>query len=175
MDRNRPLTICAHISVTFWPSDHASRSPRTPLRETHLHRHHPPLSPGMLPITGLTVRGTKRKEPAEGDAAPMETGALGSRDSQGAVPTSSSSAQGAMGNLPATVGTGEFEQPLMEAVLQGFRDMALDLEGVKGALYDSWEIPPGSTYVEEGLVMKEQWNKDCREKKGPTSETSRTM
>ena len=54
---------------------------------------------------------------------------------------------------------------MMEAVLQGMRDMAIDIEGLK-ANYDSWEIGPNSDYVTERLTMKDQYMKACREKKG---------
>ena len=99
----------------------------------------------------------------------MENGAGGSSAAAGSAvpaPPPAAGTRSHMGDLPTTVGQGEYEQPLMEAVLQGMRDMAVDIQELKAANYDSWELPPDSDYVTECLTMKDQYVKDCREKKG---------
>ena len=94
------------------------------------------------------------------------TGALSSRDSSRWQGNFRQPLMEAMGDLPTHVGEGEFRQPLMEALCQGLRDVVLDVQEMKGALYDTWEVEPGSPYVEEALLLKEQYAKDCRTKKG---------
>ena len=60
-----------------------------------------------------------------------------------------------MGNLPATLGEGEYERPLMEAILVALRDLSMDVQDLKGAVYMSWELERDSEYVTEGMKMKE--------------------
>ena len=133
-------------------------------------------------IVGLTIK--RRREDEQGDAAknprtgtlgtPQGSGAVGSGDAPPATPNLTANLTTSppppppphMGSLPATVGEGEHEQPLMEAVLQGMRGMALDIQGLKAALYDSWEANPKSNYVTSGLELNDLWNSDCRTKKG---------
>ena len=72
----------------------------------------------------------------------------------------------ALGNLPATVGKGEFEQPLMEAVLSGMRDLAMEVADLKGAIYHAWEGPPEWDYVTKGIEYRKHYSDQCRAAKG---------
>ena len=75
-------------------------------------------------------------------------------------------AQKILGNLGPTVGSGEHEKPILEAVLQGMRDLSMDVQDLKGALYHSWELERESEYITLGMQYKEQYSLDCREHKG---------
>ena len=72
----------------------------------------------------------------------------------------------AMGSLPARVGKGEHEQPLMMAVLQGMQDLSMDVQDLKGAIYRSWEGPPEWTYVMKAVEFRKEYGKMCQQAKG---------
>ena len=66
-------------------------------------------------------------------------------------------AQTMLGTLPSTVGSGEHEKPILEADLQGMRDLSMDVQDLKGATYLSWELERDSEYVTLGMEYKEQY------------------
>ena len=88
--------------------------------------------------------------------------AKGTVEGQASSGSRGSSSTDIMGNLPAVVGTGEHQKPIMEAVLMGLRDISMDMQEVKGALYFSWELGPDSMYVTKGMEFKEAYSKECR-------------
>ena len=71
-----------------------------------------------------------------------------------------------MGSVPARAGSGEHERPIMEAVLMGMRDLAMDVQDLKSATYMSWELPMDATYISKGMDFKEQYATHCRNNKG---------
>ena len=71
-----------------------------------------------------------------------------------------------MGNLPATLGEGEHEKPMMEGILVALRELAIDVQDLKGALYVSWELERDNPYILEGQKMKEHYQAACRQAKG---------
>ena len=71
-----------------------------------------------------------------------------------------------MGTLPPTVGEGEYEQPLMQAILQNIRDLNIDNEQLKAAVYHTWELPVDSPYIQIPAEYKDHYSSDCRQKRG---------
>ena len=131
-------------------------------------------------IVGLTTKRRREDEKEEVTKNPrmMEAGTLGAPPGSGAMgsrdapPAAQNHAMNHMGNLPATVGEGEYEQPLMEAVLQGMRGLVLDVQGIKSALYDSWEANPKSNYVATGLELNDLWNQESLDRASRTRKDS---
>ena len=101
--------------------------------------------------------GTKRSFVEQG---------TGSRGSGGKGTAPSMDTLAIMGSLPARVGKGEHEKPLLEAMVQGMRDLAMDVTDLKGAFYMSWELPRDPNYVTRGMEYKEAYGKACRDIKG---------
>ena len=100
----------------------------------------------------MTGAGVKR---GRGEQGPMRGGTL-----------SSDTEKSVMGNLPTTLGQGEHERPLMEGILVALRELAIDVQDLKGAVYMSWELERDSPYILEGQKMKEAYQADCRQAKG---------
>ena len=98
-------------------------------------------------------RGSKR---ARGSEA---SGGASSKDLEGGV-------KKMLGNLPVKVGQGDHEQPILEAVLQGMRDLSMDMQDIKGAMYHSWEMPDGSPYVDMAMDYKMNYSEACRKARG---------
>ena len=71
-----------------------------------------------------------------------------------------------LGNLPATVGQGEHQRPIIEALATGLRDLSMDVQDMKTVITHAWEFPPDTAYVDQGMKFKEQYSKDCRAAKG---------
>ena len=72
-----------------------------------------------------------------------------------------------MGTLPDRVGTGDHEQPLMMAVLQGITELSMDVADLKGAIYNkSYEGPAEWRYLKEAIEYKKSYVKKCQEAKG---------
>ena len=107
----------------------------------------------MEAVVGMEQSSAKRQRGAD-------QGALGSGSG------SSTLSMTYMGAVPARVGSGEHERPIMEAVLMGMRDLAMDVQDLKGALYLSWELPMDATYITKGMEFKEQYAANCRKNKG---------
>ena len=72
----------------------------------------------------------------------------------------------ALGNLPTTLGEGEHERPLMEAMALGMRDLSLGLQDVIGVTVESWELARDSPYVEKAMEWKDRYIKDCKASRG---------
>ena len=98
-------------------------------------------------------RGSKR---ARGSEA---SGGASSKDLEGGV-------KKMLGNLPVKVGQGDHEQPILEAVLQGMRDLSMDMQDIKGAMYHSWEMPDGSPYVDLAMDYKGIYSEACKKARG---------
>ena len=71
-----------------------------------------------------------------------------------------------LGNLPSTVGQGEHQRPIIEALAIGIRDLSMDVQDMKSVITHSWEFPPDTAYVDQGMKFKDQYSKDCRAAKG---------
>ena len=71
-----------------------------------------------------------------------------------------------MGNLPSRVGTGDHEQPLMAAVLQGMQELTMDVQDLKGVVYRSWEVTRGCSYVAKGIEYRKSYGQRCSECRG---------
>ena len=72
----------------------------------------------------------------------------------------------ALGNLPATLGEGEHERPIMEAMMLGMRDLSLGLQDIVGVTVESWELSRDSPYVEKSMEWKDRYFKDCKANRG---------
>ena len=72
----------------------------------------------------------------------------------------------ALGNLPTTLGTGEHERPIMEAVMMGMRDLSLGVQDLMGVVVESWELNRDSPYVEKTMEYKDRYFKDCKANRG---------
>ena len=103
---------------------------------------------------GMTGRGRGQKRTKLEERGSSSTGATGGELKQ------------AMGSLPATVGKGDYEQPLMMAMLQGMNELALDVADMKGAIYRSWEGPADWSYVTQGISYRKEYGKKRQEAKG---------
>ena len=79
---------------------------------------------------------------------------------------SSGSVRDFMGALPPEVGTGDYRRPLMEGVLQGMKDLALDVQEMKAVVIQTWELERGSEYVKKAMEMKEAYVQEARSVKG---------
>ena len=75
----------------------------------------------------------------------------------------------ALGNLPTTVGKGEHQQPIMEAIVMGMRDLALKVSDLEGAVYMSWEGPISWDYVNYGVEYRKHYSDACRQVKGTSN------
>ena len=71
-----------------------------------------------------------------------------------------------LGNLPSTVGQGEHQRPIIEALAIGIRDLSMDVQDMKSVITHSWEFPPDTSYVDQGMKFKDQYSRDCRAAKG---------
>ena len=98
-------------------------------------------------------RGSKRMRGSEA------SGGASSKDLEGGV-------KKMLGNLPARVGQGDHEQPILQAVLQGMRDLSMDMQDIKGAMYHSWEMPDGCPYVDSAMDYKMNYSEACRKARG---------
>ena len=67
------------------------------------------------------------------------------------------------GHLPTMVGSGEHAQPLMEAMVQGMRDLAMDVADLKGTMYHSWEGPKDWQYVLKGVTYRQHYG-ECADR-----------
>ena len=72
----------------------------------------------------------------------------------------------ALGNLPTTLGTGEHERPLMEAMMMGMRDLSLGVQDLMGLVVESWELNRDPPYVEKAMEYKDRYFKDCKANRG---------
>ena len=104
---------------------------------------------------GTTRYRTKGKGSAGAAPEAANPGAKGTR--QGGVPVATT-----LGNLPTTVGKGEFERPIMEAVLPGVRDLAMGVADLKGTIYHAWEGPPEWEYATKGMKDRKHYSDQCR-------------
>ena len=107
------------------------------------------------------MKGLGIKRAREADSRPTGGNQGGGASSAGTPDLAS-----ILGNLGTTVGSGEHEKPILEAVLQGMRDLSMDVQDLKGAVYQSWELERDSQYISQGMTYKEQYSQDCRENKG---------
>ena len=106
---------------------------------------------------------------ADGDDDAVITGIKRARSTLGKTdgqPLAPEAMKNVMGNLPATLGEGEHERPMMEVILVALRDLSMDVQDLKGALYVSWELDKDSPYVLEGVKMKDAYQQECRKVKG---------
>ena len=71
-----------------------------------------------------------------------------------------------LGTLPRTLGEGEHERSIMEGILVALRDLSMDVQDLKGAIYMSWEMDRDSQYITDAVKMKESYSEDCRNAKG---------
>ena len=71
-----------------------------------------------------------------------------------------------MGRLPATIGVGDHEKPLLEGMCLALQDLVLEVQDLKGAVYRSWKIEPESDYIAQAMKFKSLYSKKCREVKG---------
>ena len=46
------------------------------------------------------------------------------------------------------------------------RDLSMDVQDLKGAMYLTWDITPESVYIAKPMEFKDQYSKDCRNVKG---------
>ena len=97
-------------------------------------------------VKGFGSRKRMRQEGEGASSGAAASSAQGSREA----------GQGMLGNVPSVVGQGDFQQPLMEAVLTGIRDLAVDVQEWKSAVYHSWEFQGDSAYVAKAMEFKEQ-------------------
>ena len=114
----------------------------------------------MMDDLDAVVTGGERKR--------GRTGEDGRGTSSGAdkATVAGETAKGMLGDLPTTLGTGEHERSIMECILVALRDLSMDVQDLKGALYQSWELERDSPYISEGVKMKEQYSEDCRKIRG---------
>ena len=42
--------------------------------------------------------------------------------------------------MPVTLGTGEHERPVMEAIMLGVRDLSMEMQEVKAMVVESWKF-----------------------------------
>ena len=106
--------------------------------------------------TVVTTGGTKRSRTEGGTSAGSAAG--------GAV--AGDPCKDILGNLPKTLGEGEHERSIMEGILVALRDLSMDVQDLKGAMYMSWETDRDTPYIAEGMKMKEQYTEDCRKVRG---------
>ena len=72
----------------------------------------------------------------------------------------------AMGHLPATIGEGEHQQPIMMGMLQAMGTLARDVQDLKMAAYRFWEGPTEWTYVTKGIEMRKEYGRMCSQARG---------
>ena len=87
------------------------------------------------------------------------SGALGSTATPGEF-------RAALGNLPTTLGEGEHERPIMEAMMLGMRDLSLGVQDLMGVVVESWELNRDSPYVEKPMQYKDRYFTDCKANRG---------
>ena len=90
----------------------------------------------------------------------------GGEVSEATAAAGSSGSKEILGSLPTTLGEGEHERPMIEAILVALRDLSMDVQDLKGAVYMSWEMERDSVYITEGVKMKEHYSEDCKKSKG---------
>ena len=73
---------------------------------------------------------------------------------------------GMMGNLTETVGEGPHARPLMEAVLEGMKDLTKEVQELKANACMSWEVDLKSAYLDKAMEMKEAYVAKCKEVRG---------
>ena len=50
--------------------------------------------------------------------------------------------------------------------MMGMRDLSMDMQDIKGAIYKSWELPPDSPYVAKAMDYKQHYSEACRKSRG---------
>ena len=96
----------------------------------------------------------------------LNTGSASAASSnlQGTMP--SGTYAGMMGNLAETVGEGPHARPLMEAVLEGMKDLTKEVQELKANACMSWEVDLKSAYLDKAMEMKEVYVAKCKEVRG---------
>ena len=123
----------------------------------------------MDAIVGLQVkrRAVEQNAGAEvpmgaGTGAPIGTGTVGT----GAAGSGGTGMASGMGALPATIGTGAHQQPLMLGVLQAIRTIGTDVQGLKMASCKFGEGPAEWKYVAMGVQIRKEYGQACSAAKG---------
>ena len=134
--------------------------------DAHMRSHFQTLVPGQFPIPASLPpppqdggAGTRPRNQASTDGRTNPNQPRGSSDR-------ATLAKDILGSLPTTIGTGEHEKSILEAVLQGMRDLSMDVQDLKGTTYLSWELEKDSECITQGMKYKEQYSEYCRKNKG---------
>ena len=115
-------------------------------------------------IVGGTAGPQKRKALGS-PRATHPNGASGSAQALGSTAAPAEN-RSTLGNLPTTLGEGEHERPLMEAMMLGIRDLSLGVQDLMGVVVESWELQRDSPYVEKAMELKDRYFKDCKANRG---------
>ena len=137
------LITCAAIFVIYLPAPHLD------------------LIMANEPMLGLprsAKRGRMQEELSSGSASAAPNAQRGA--------TSSGTYAGMFGNLEERVGEGPHARPLMEAVLEGMKDLTKEVQELKANTCMSWEVDLKSAYLDKAMEMKDVYVAKCKEVRG---------